>query len=272
MVVRIKISKRRRGIKRRSFKKRRTYKKRSSMKMMVRREIARTIEDKGAQVYVGNLPIYSPEYPLFDSSNVIPLSPQTSGIAPQILQGVGNGARIGSKIKTKRLIFSGVIKPTPYDALTNQFVVPIQLRLIVLYDRRTPYSAPAPSTNLFQLNNGNSPILNNLMDQTAPINTEYYTVLAERRFKIGIADFVGPGSVARYSGYANNDFKLNVNFRMDLTKHMVKNVIFEGNSTQPTTRGLWAVLIPSYADGTRIPNTVIPVNMQYILDYKYEDA
>ena len=78
----------------------------SPIKRLIRAEISRNIENKNTQ-------FYGQDYQLIPSSasalvnNVIQLTPGPATLP--INQGVGNAARIGNRIKTKRMTFKGSI-------------------------------------------------------------------------------------------------------------------------------------------------------------------
>lgn len=243
----------------------------SPLKRMIRAEIARAVETKSAQCYVTDTPIFPSSYSLFYSS-LFQLSPGPSACA--INQGTGNGGRIGNKITTKKLVFKGSMCPLPYNVTSNAIIAPCQLKMIIFYDKRTPTAMPTSWTSdMFQNGNGSTGFTNDFTDMWAPINSEYYTVVKTKMFKLGYQQFVATnGYNASNSGYPNNDFKLNANFSIDLTKYLPKTVTYEGNSSSPVSRGLWCAVVPVYADGNAMAASTIAQKMSYILDYKYEDA
>jgi len=242
------------------------------LKKLVRREIARNVENKTKQSYVITKTIV-PSSSVNAQDNVIELGP-TVGLV--IEQGVGQGQRIGNRIKTKKLVWKGTMVPTPYNATTNGIPVPQQVKIWIFYDRTDPNAEPQPATNFFQDGNSSRGFLNDLADLWAPINTDRYRILASKTFKIGYADYSGQTTnAAATSGnqyFANNDFKLNANFSFNLTKHYPKNVRFDDNNGVPTTRGLFAMFHTVTADGTAFPSGSIPLGVQYVQNYVYEDA
>lgn len=271
MAFRRKMCKRR--VVRRQPYKRRAYARRarvSPIKRMIRSEISRRTETKCVQQFVASKLLLSSISTSWNVNNVIAISPNPGACA--VNQGVGNGSRVGSRVTTKRLTFSGTLLPAAYDATSNPLLIPVQVKMFLLYDRRTPSLAPTPQSDLFQLNNGSSGLLNNLVDMIAPVNTEYYTVLATKQFKLGFASFNGTGSYTPASGFPNNDFKMNGKFRWDVTKYIPKTIVYEGNSSAPTSRGLYCAVVVSNADGSPQNAAKATVQMQYMLDFRFEDA
>lgn len=261
----------------------RTYKRRASrgvkrptIKRMIRREISRNNENKSRQLYISNfIPASSGSAPaVFNGSNVLPIGVDVGGIT--IEQGTGAGQRIGNRVKTKSLMFKGTWVPLPRDAITNAVPTPVQLKMWIFYDKSRPTDTPQPFTDFFQLGNATQGFQNNLVDLWAPVNTDKYRVLATRQFKLGTADYITPGTGNAYQNnnqlFRNNDFKMNCNFSWNLTKHMVKAVKFNDNSTIPMSRGIYLMVAFCAADGTFIGDDDFPVRMQYALDYHYEDA
>lgn len=249
-----------------SFKKRVTAKK-MTIKKIVKMEIARAVEDKTTQQYNIGRSIYPPNHTNFPD-NTIEL-----GIcsAMPISQGTGQGARIGNKIKTKKLIFGGTIVPYPYG-VNNTTPTPSQVAVYIFYDRTDPTAIPQVTTNFFQAGSSTRGFSNDLADLMYPVNTDRYRILAKKTFKLGYSAYTGTGFNIDAQGFTNNDFKLNCNFRFDLTKHYPQQVKFDDNNSTPTTRGLFALFVPMRADGNAYTATTIPMGYQFFQNYVYEDA
>lgn len=234
----------------------------------MKKEISRNVENKTVQTVNLNRALYSTPSTQFVTENTFAVSP--NAVTMPINQGTGQGARIGNRIKTKKLTFKGTIVPIGTSA-TNVSPRPIQARIMILYDKQDPNNVPNVSSNLYQLGGTESGPRNDLVDMWAPLNTDVYTVVAQRTIKLGFSQY--DPSMASASGYwSNNDFKLNQNFSFNLTKHYLKSVKYNDNNSQPTTRGLYCSIVLAWADGSAIPAQTIPCGMQYVLDYTYEDA
>jgi len=239
----------------------------SSIKKMVRSEIARTVENKTKQAFNYGKNVYGSADTNFPD-NVIELGPSTVMV---VQQGTSQGTRIGNRIKTKSLIFKGTLVPQPYQA-SNLSPQPVQIAMWIFYDRTDPVALPQVSTNFFQDGSSSKGFQNDLTDLWSPVNTDRYRVLAKKTFKLGFGAYEGTGISASYQAYHNNDFKLNCNFSFDLTKHYPQIVKFDDNSSTPTTRGLFCLIVPFYGNGGAIANGQITVGMQYMQSYVYEDA
>lgn len=243
----------------------------TGLKKLVRREISRNIENKTFQYLGTGLDILPSNSPGFDA-NIIPCYPAAGYLA--ITQGLGQGQRIGNKIKIKKLKIDGVIFPQPYNAVSNLTPCPTQIKVWFFYDKEEVNAVPAPATaaDFFQFGSTAIGFQNEFFDHTMPVNTDRYRVLTSRIFKVGYASYSGTGTQPQQGNFASNDFKLNARLRVDLTKYVVKHCTYRDNNSTPTTRGLYMMLQPVYANGNPITAATIPAKMEYMMTVDYEDA
>lgn len=259
--------------KKRTYKRKSYAKKVTPMKKMIRREIARNVENKTVQMFDFSRQLRNQLDSEFDAKNVIALGPDPSSIL--ISQGTGQGGRIGNRIRTKKLMFSGVLNPNPYDQFYNAYPQPTHVKMFFFYDKTDPNALPQPATANDFFQNGNSArgFQGDVSDCVMPVNADRYRVLTTRRFKLGCAQYSGSGANANLGNFANNDFKLNCEFKIDLTKYYPKDVRFPDNSSLPTTRGLYCMIVFGTADGlVHGGDYSRAVTIQYVQDYHYEDA
>lgn len=267
--------------KRRVGKKKVTKAKRSkktytNVKRLVRREIARNIEDKTIQYYNTGANILPSSSAGFNAT-IIPISPFSSYL--QINQGTNQQSRIGNRIKVKSLRFRGTIYPLPFDASTNPTPYPMHIKMWLFYDRQTPNTAPgAVGTTFLQEGSTSRGLFNDLVDLHAMVNTDRYKIFHTRAYKLGFAQNqwnatggdIAATDIFQYG--TTNDFKYNAEFNIDCTKYVPKNIIYNDNDSQPTSRGLYCMITALNANGDPIPASVIPAQYQYMLSIKYEDA
>lgn len=259
----------------------RTYKRKSyarktvkkPLRKMIRAEIARNIENKSKQTYntaYQLFPSNSTSFPL----NVIELGPNPTTLP--INQGTGAAGRVGNRIKTKKLAYKGTLVMQPYNAATWPFPQPVNIKLVIFYDRTDPTAVPAVSTDFFQDGGSTAGFTSSAVDLWRPYNTDKYRILTTRNFKLGYASSTGTDSGgtnddnAQY--WANNDYKLNCNFSVDLTKYYPQTVMFNDNSSTPTTRGLFALWYITTVHDTGFQAAWIPCKLMSMQDYVYEDA
>lgn len=268
-----KIYKKKKGTyKRKSYAKK--TKKMSPMKKMVKMEIARATETKSRSLANLNQPFYGTAAAAnFDTNNVIALGCQAGGM--EIVQGTGQGQRIGNKIKVRKATFKGTIVALPYNAATNTTPVPTQVKMFLFYDKENPNAYPQPATtaDFLDLNNSTQGFHNDLVDLWAPVNTERYHIFKTKTFKVGYStSLVNAAGVNGTLNYSNNDFKLNCNFSIDFTKYMVKTQVFRDNNLDSTSRQVYAMFVPVAASGGAFLAATIPVAMQSQITLEYEDA
>jgi len=256
------------SIKKRVFRRKTTLKK-VSLNKIIDRRIAVKTENKSVQYWNTGFGIV-PSINAGWSASQIPMSPYPSYLT--INQSVGAGGRVGNQINIKKLTFSGNIYQLPYNQTSNPTPFPMHVKFWFYYDKTDPNIIPAPATDFLQNGSSSRGMFNDLVDLWAPVNTDKYRVLLTKQFKIGYAQNTGTGSVVAQAYGANNDYKYNQQFKIDLTKYIVKNIKFNDNTAQPSARGLFLLMTVVQANGTPYSNTVIPAQMQYVLNCEYEDA
>lgn len=283
----------RRKVSSRTYAKKRTVSRRSyapkrkmtAVKRIVKREIARNVENKHRDVLVGagsgvagRELVSATNTTFFDDNNVIKLTPAATDAAwPALViqQGTGSSNRIGDRIKIKKMMFRGTIIQSTYDSIKYPVVKPTQVKMFLFYNRQQPSLKPAVQANsdFFQFNNSAQIIEDDLISMWAPVNEDKYRVLKTKIFKVGrqtSAQFstgtTGPVNLA------SNDFQLNCNFSIDVTKYMPKEVRFRDNDADPSSRGLYAMFVPVAADGTAFGSGSFPCNLTYNLSCTFEDA
>lgn len=238
---------------------------------VVKAEIARNIENKTVSFFSEGSNIYPSVSPDFTAS-IIPLSPYDGFL--EIGQGVGQGNRIGNRIKLKKLTFKGVIYPLPYNATTNPTPTPIQVVFYLFGLRQLPANVPNDLTGFFQSGNTAANFNNELSDVWASVNKDKFTYYGRRVYKIGYAQYEGTGIQPAFQAFCNNDFKLNQSFSINCLPHAIKNVIYndDTNANRPRSRGLFLLAQVVNADGSQMANNIIPARMNYELMCEYEDA
>lgn len=270
---------RKKNYKRKTFK-RKAYKKKS-FKKRVMKVLSRRVETKTSQSAQQDIGLYYPNQgATYDSTNTIRVSPVATGTgAVVIAQGTGQGNRIGNKITLKSYKLNLTFQPKPYDAIYNPSPAPMQVKVVLFYDRQNMAGInanagtlvnPIPRSNFFQFGNSATNITGNLTDMIAPFNKDRYTILASKTFKLGYAVYDGSGFSTAAQAFSNNDFKLVQMMKWDVTKYLPKTVVYPDGSDTPTSRGLWMQVIASQVGSTG-PGGVLPLALSYWIDCKYTD-
>ena len=264
-------AKRRTYNKKRGAPKKRMYKKRSSVSTTIKRYVKRTIHANIENKIAMKQETLKTVTAYIQNSNLLtlPMIPYN-----QIVQGLGQSDRISDVIKTRKCIFSFALRPQSYDAANN--FIPIPQEVIIMFGKVKNAKPQQPTgtdfAKLFQFGNSNQAPQNRLLDSILPINSDYFTVYKKLVYKVGYSVNQGSGSNVASAYYANNEFKFNVVKKIDLTKFCPKTVKFNDTTAQPTNDGLWMWAFCNNADGTQNTFDAVPILMDYIIEYIYEDA
>lgn len=234
----------------------------------VKKIISRQAENKTQQAYQPNYPIYNKTHANFALS-MFPVCPYSTSL--QIDQGVSQSQRIGNRIKIKNLVFDCTVYPKPYNASTNINPQPYVVKFWFYYDKTNPNSLVGPDSSFLQLGGTAQALTGNLIDASAPVNTDRWRILTTRTIKVGYSAVTGTGSSTGNEFFQNNDFKLNSRFKINLTKYLVKNVKYNDTNSVPTTRGLFCIAEAIDGVGGGTSASTIPCEMFYTLNMSYED-
>lgn len=241
-----------------------------NIKAYVKREISRNAETKEVSFYTYGASVLNADSPAFVSS-IIPVSPYTGFL--DIGQGTGEGNRIGNRIKIKRLTMKGVLFPLPYNSSTNPTPLPSHVVLWFFMKRVESTELPTTLGGFLEEGNTSRNLQNQLSDLISRVNNDRYRYFFRKIFKIGTSGYGGTGSQVAYQYFENNDFKLNQRFSIDLTPYVVKNVIYDDNTTNtPRTRVLCCLMQAIAADGSSMASNIVPCECAYELNCQYEDA
>lgn len=240
-----------------------------SVKTFVKRAIDRNVENKTKNYFNTGALIY-PSSSANMVASIVPVSPYASYL--EMSQGTGQGNRVGNAIYIKRLWLKGTIFPRPYDATSNPSPEPSRVIFWFFYDKTATTTIPAPGSDFLQQGNSTVALQNQLSDCWCPINTDKYRLLAKRVFKLGFANNGGTGNSAANQSFANNDFKLNHDFTINLTDKCIRKVRYNDNNTTPSTRGLYWMYTVVSSTGGGYGASRIPAEMEYSLNVSYEDA
>lgn len=271
------------GFKKRSFRKKSSTRKRRSVrggrkssavsfavKKYVKRTIHSQIENKCVQINPGPLSfgnvLESPEF------NAFPMAPLN--LFWSISQGVGQGARVGNVIKVRKTYLNYILYPTQYDVTTNPLPAPQEVRMMLGYVKNTPTFAPLSGdiAQLFQAGSSSAAPIGNLKDLISVYNTDYWTIKKSWTHKVGHSNYAGLGTSTANQQGANNDFKLNVMKRMDITSMCPKTCIFNDSSVTTNTKNLFFMYYAVASNGFTLTATNLPIRIDYWIDFHYEDA
>lgn len=255
-----------------------------AVKKIVRQVLSRTIEKK-LQTYDWTLTPLSLQNTTGNlGNNYIVLNPSnSSGNSFSISRGTGSGQMIGDKIRTKNALLKYVITQQPYNATTNPLNgKPLFFRIYFYKYKKAPQNDPqvtnicgnGVNANFFELGASQDiGFVGNLTDLNQIINTDSYTYLGHRTFKLGnqVQPNTTLGVGSPIYAQSNNDFKMAVFGKLNITKYMPK-ICSRDDS------GVWqndyVIMMCQYvyADGTTATNVSAPLQCQFHLEFSYTDA
>jgi len=241
----------------------------SAVKQYVKKALHTNVENKSQTInYAGSFGNAVANGSLYS----YPMTPYTGYMT--ISQGITQNQRIGNEIKIRKAVLRYILRPNPYNVDSNPFPAPTQVDLFLGRTRLCPGDQPIVGdfVNLFQ--NGNSSIapVGSLNDIIAAPNTDYFTIKKRWSHKIGYNDYFGSGSIATQQYFSNNDFKLNVVRKLDITKHYPKTLKFNDGTNTVQGPGLFLWYQAVSASGAINGSTVLPTHLTFWLDIQYEDA
>lgn len=253
------------AVKKPTYRKKRVYKKKITTSI-VKRVISRMAEKKRGTIQVNSsLTSYNSGI-----TPILPMTPYTTnGII--ITQGTGQGDRIGNQIRLTSVVMKYVIFPAPYNATTNLIPQPMN---VILYWFKSKVNSTVLLTslpNFFQNGDSATTPQSNLFDQLYDLNTDQYTLIAKRVYKLGYASDTGTGNQAAAQSFANNDYKYNIIGKINLTKYCPKIVRYNDSSNNPTTPLVqcFAEIVP--ANGQTFATSIIPATIFTEVDIRYTD-
>lgn len=240
-----------------------------AIKKYINKTLHTQIENKSVQINGGTA---FGNYLQSNTMNAYPMCPLSGYWS--ISQGVGAGARVGNQIRTRKCMLNYVLRAAQYDATVNPAPIPCEVMLMLGYVKNTPSFAPASVDfgQLFQNGSGVAPPLGTLRDTISVINTDYWVIKKRWGHKIGYSSNQGTGAQAGNQYYANNDFKLNVTRRLDITNFVPALYQFNDGGLSPTSKNLFFMYQAVASSGEQLTATRVPIVIDYWVDFHYEDA
>lgn len=219
------------------------------------------------------------------ANNYMILNPSSSvsGLGYGIARGTGSGQMVGDKIRVKSAILNYIFTLVPgYNATTNpQPGKPMQVRLYFYKWKRQPQNDPqltnlcgtGINANFFELGTSDIGFVGNLGDMLQKINSNQYTYLGHKDFKLGNSipanGPVGIGS-PQYI-FSNNDFKMSAIGKLNITKYFNKTLSRDDNGDWMDSY-LIGLIQYVYADGTIATNASAPLRVETSIMLSYTDA
>jgi len=207
------------------------------------------------------------------------LTPGTGNLV--IAQGTGQGDRIGNRIAVHKATLSFCILPEPNSASNNPSLPQVVRLYFCRYKVFPTDTPPLPSivggtATFFKRANTSEGFRGNLQDLNDEVNNDAFTLLGTKTYKVGTANVGGTNSatnsVPDYQYFANNDFKMFVVKKIDITKWMPKKIYFNDNVDQYAQNlGLFVLVQTIPANGITPLSTRQPIEFAYRINIDYKD-
>lgn len=265
-----------RGRGKRVYRKRTAPKKSSvskNVKRYVKKALHSQIENKIVSINqtlaFGNI-AESPDLNLYP---VLPYAGYTS-----IPQGVGAGSRVGNRCKVMKVLLKYVLYPEAYSSSTNPIPQPQEVQMFLLNLKQASGILPTATQlqGLVQLGSASVALSGNISDIAINSwNTDVFNVRSWTH-KLAWAGYTGTGSTspttAQSQYFANNDFKLNVIRKMDITKHVASQIRMDDGGQTHLGKNVFFGFQCVNSNGTTGGSTILPCRINYWIDIVYEDA
>jgi len=240
-----------------------------ALRTQVKKIVENLAEKKHATYNQNAGPVSSYNYSGF-SNQVIAVSPMSTFL--QISQGTAQNQRIGNKIRTSKCTFKGIMWPTVYNATTNPFPAPQNVRFVLFSVKGDTTAFPSSLADFFQNGASSHDPNGDLGDMIDTVNSDLYTVYKDFQVKLGYQQFdTTPGGGGNAGFFANNDFHLNQKIEIDCSKACPAVVQYNDNSSAPTSRAVFLAWFAAAANGSTGSSVSMPANMNYSIDYTYTD-
>lgn len=276
---------------------RKVYKKKPVVKKAVRkakravltRAIKRTVktmaETKRANYNVNNFALTSVLSADYDQIIKFLNPTSATGALYNIIQGTGQGARVGNKIATKKCILSGVVHINTEWSAQNYNMCPLYVALYV-FKVKVGIASIADvettvKTKFFAAGSSSTGFSGTLRDLVMEVNSDVITLMKKRVFKVGtgMVQSATGNNTANTLNQSFNDGTATIAkmFKMDVTKCMAKSYVFNDTDNSPQNSGTYFMWVPFRVDGGLIMTNAglatgtLPCWVDYSIDYHYMD-
>lgn len=188
-------------------------------------------------------------------------------LVPSIGQGPAGNGRIGNEVRVRKAWIKGYVNLLPYNITTNP-TLPLRVRMFLVSSKMQNMAAnngaPPPTTDFFQSGAGqNSPFVGNMLDIVRSVNTDNWTLHAQKNIELGLTAQYGT-----FGGYADNS-KFTAPFYFNFAKHLGR-VKFDDGGNYSTNKSLFLFIQVVAADGSS--SAYISAEEHHNIRYEYEDA
>lgn len=200
-------------------------------------------------------------------------------IIPNIANGTEQNQRVGQTIRAKSLNVRGYIKLNVNDVNDSTKLPSVIARMMIVSMKTAPNfnEAQAQGAKLGTLlkKGGTTTTFGGLLsDINSPINTDVFTVHADRKFYLN-QSYINATGVSPPSTVLAQDISKTVKFfniNVKCKNRILKYDEDVSSDLLPTNMGPFLLLGYSYLDGSAVDTISTNVGLQYISTLNYEDA
>jgi len=239
------------------------------LRKAIKKEVDRLAEHRTA-TFQTQTEIQNATWPSFanQAGGWYPLSPYNGYLTIQ--QGSTQGSRTGNKIRIKRAKLNIILFPQPYDVSGNPSPRPQYVKMWFVRPKAQANTTTLTINNFFQ-NGGSASAFSGLLnDLVSQVNSQQYTLLGSKVFKLGNSVISSPGVTASQL-FSNNDFPLSVIRTIDITKYLYKEYLFN-DSDNTAVNDMTVMFVEGInADGTTVANGTWSSNINFRVTVDYVD-
>lgn len=209
--------------------------------------------------------------------SITPNATTNNGIS--ITQGDGEANRSANRIRLTQTSFRMCVTIQPYDAITNPILKPCIFKYWVVtakpnFNYRLLTDVQSTSTDLFDAGNSSTGTTSAVYDLMMPFNKDKYNILETKHFKIGLSQApVGSSATQPAWGFqSNNDSKLFLIKKLNLTKYCPKTIIYNDNTGEPSSKNVWLFFACYFQDGTTMGADIVPLRVRINQSIKFKDV
>jgi hypothetical protein len=254
----------------------------------------KAVVDKLSETKIANYSVNAAQLTAFGSNtystlNVKIITPSNAtGSLYNIAQGVGQGNREGNRIRTVSAEMRGVVHINTTFNLTNNYnMCPLYVAVYIFrlkgaYTDGVTNVTTYMANSFFQAGNTSVGMLGLLNDLTRTINSDQFTLLKKRVFKVG-TQYVTSATASGTTNITDQQFSdgsvgISRMFKINLTKIFPKIFSYNDTDNAAVNKPIYMAWVPFRVDGNYIVNSAgnqnatIPAYIDYAIDYRYKDV
>lgn len=208
------------------------------------------------------------------------LTPE-SATGYQIVQGTGQGDRVGNHIRAVKSTLDFVLTPVLPDPDNNNEAQVHDVLMFIFRGKPDLKTTEAVDdlvlNNLWQSGDSSVGIFGDLRDLVYQPNMDRLSYFKRYHYKVGPSTLGDENNVPIAGGFnanvaGNNDYKLNVIKSINTLPSLIKKMDFNDNSDTTSSPTTWCMIYAVNANGSMMGDDQVPVSIVINAQLTYEDA